>query len=185
MKTVSPIKQLGDPMLRKIAKPVAGSGIASEKISSAIKHMAAKLRSTANGIAIAAPQIGISLRIFLVLERVYKPELYYTDAPNGTARQKPKKQEEPVMVFINPKILRHSRAMKPLEEGCLSVEGKYGNVRRYEKVTVEARDEYGKKFTRGASGLFAQVIQHETDHLEGIVFVDKATALHVISPPQK
>ncbi|MBI2048403.1 MAG: peptide deformylase [Parcubacteria group bacterium] len=184
METASPIRQLGDPVLRKSAVPVAKNDIGSKKISSAIKHMSAALRGTENGVAIAAPQMGISLRIFLVLERAYKPG-HDDESPDEAEQKKAEREKEPVMVFINPKILRHSRAARLLEEGCLSVDGQFGKVRRYEKVTVEALDERGKKFTRGASGLFAQVVQHEIDHLEGIIFVDKATDLHSITSSKK
>jgi peptide deformylase len=63
-------------------------------------------------------------------------------------------------------------------EGCLSVPGKFGIVRRNEKITVEALDENGKKITRGAANFFARVLQHELDHLEGILFIDKAKILN-------
>lgn len=68
-----------------------------------------------------------------------------------------------------------------LEEGCLSVRYVYGKVLRPEKVTIEAHDENGKKFSRGFSGLLAQVVQHENDHLNGILFTDKATDIQKIS----
>ncbi len=70
-----------------------------------------------------------------------------------------------------------------LTEGCLSVTKIYGTIKRFEKVKVEAYDEKGKKFTRGASGLFSQVIQHETDHLNGFLFIDKATNLQKYEKP--
>ena len=78
------------------------------------------------------------------------------------------------MVFINPKISKLSREKEWLPEGCLSVRWLYGNTLRSKKATVTAYDENGKKFTRGASGLLAQIFQHETDHLKGVLFIDKA-----------
>ena len=69
-----------------------------------------------------------------------------------------------------------------MEEGCLSVRWLYGKVRRSEKATIRAYDEHGKRFTLGASGLIAQAFQHETDHLEGVLFVDKADHLEDVPP---
>ena len=78
------------------------------------------------------------------------------------------------MVFINPKISKLSREKEWVPEGCLSVRPLYGKTLRSKKATVVAYDENGKKFTRGASGLLAQIFQHETDHLDGILFIDHA-----------
>ena len=85
------------------------------------------------------------------------------------------------LVFINPKIVKTSKNKQELEEGCLSVRYVYGKVIRPEKASIEAYDENGKKFSRGFSGLFAQIVQHETDHLNGILFIDKAKDLQEIS----
>ena len=71
-----------------------------------------------------------------------------------------------------------------MEEGCLSVRWKYGKVMRSEKATITAYDENGKKFSRGATGLIAQIFQHETDHLDGVLFIDKADNI-VDLPPKK
>ena len=89
------------------------------------------------------------------------------------------------LVFINPRITKTSKKKNLLVEGCLSVSdpsGKliYGQVERFEKLTVEAYDASARKFTRGASELFAQVIQHELDHLNGALFTDKAKEIKKI-----
>jgi peptide deformylase len=78
------------------------------------------------------------------------------------------------LVFINPVISKLSREKHEVPEGCLSVRWLYGKTIRSKKVTVTAYDENGKKFIRGASGLLAQIFQHETDHLKGILFIDYA-----------
>ena len=78
------------------------------------------------------------------------------------------------LILINPKISRLSRKKEWIPEGCLSVRPLYGKTFRSKKATVTAYDENGKKFTRGASGLLAQIFQHETDHLNGILFIDHA-----------
>ena len=79
------------------------------------------------------------------------------------------------LVFINPVISKLSREKTWVPEGCLSVRWLYGKTYRSTKATVTAYDENGKKFVRGASGLLAQIFQHETDHLKGILFIDHAT----------
>ena len=70
-----------------------------------------------------------------------------------------------------------------MEEGCLSVRDIYGKVKRYQKATISAYDENGKKFTMGGSGLLAQVFQHECDHLEGVLFIDKAISIEKLPGP--
>ena len=80
-------------------------------------------------------------------------------------------------VCINPTVLKMSRGRSEKHEGCLSVRGKWGMVPRTEKITVRAYNERGEKFTRGASGFLAHIFQHELDHLDGILYTDKATKL--------
>ena len=78
--------------------------------------------------------------------------------------------------------VKDAKTKQALEEGCLSVRYVYGKVVRPEKVSLEAYDENGKKFVRGLSNLLAQIVQHEIDHLNGILFTDKATDLEKITP---
>jgi peptide deformylase len=118
-------------------------------------------------VAIAAPQIGESLRIFIVSGRAF-------DIEKGIYDENAKKPKSEDLVCINPKIDRLSRDKADMDEGCLSVRYLYGKVKRSKKATVTAYNESGKKFTRGGSGLLAQIFQHETDHLDGVLFIDKA-----------
>ena len=80
----------------------------------------------------------------------------------------------PSLVAINPKIVKTSRKAKLVGEGCLSVPERYGAVKRHARVTMRALDENGQEYERGAGDLLAQIFQHECDHLDGILFVDKA-----------
>jgi len=153
--------------LRKKAGEVPVDEIKTEKIQGIIKKMEKSIAENDDAIAIAAPQIGESLRIFVISEWTLSP----TDYPTG--KEGPDKSELKNMVFINPKITKISKDKKNFAEGCLSAPGIFGTVKRSEKVKVEAYDRDGKKFSRGASGLFAQAVQHELDHLDGILFVDK------------
>ena len=86
------------------------------------------------------------------------------------------------MIFINPKILKTSKEKIMADEGCLSVRWLYGKVKRSKKTLIRAYDENGKLFTLGGSGLLSQAFQHETDHLEGILFTDKVVDLEEIPP---
>ncbi len=166
------IVQNGDPILFKKAEEVSLGDIGTQKIGKIIADMKAAVDSQKDGIAIAAPQIGQSLRIFVV-------------SCNVMREADPKfKATGDHLVFINPKILRLSKKMQDIEEGCLSVRWKYGMVKRAEKATISALDEHGKPFERGASGILAQVFQHETDHLEGALFIDKARNIRDL-PPQE
>jgi peptide deformylase len=157
------IIQKENQILRPKAKEVLIKEIESKKIKNIISRMKEVLAKSKNGVAIAAPQIGESLRIFIVKKEI--------ESPNGDSISK-----RP-LVFINPVLKKISKKKQIVPEGCLSVEGVYGVVKRAEKLTVEAYDEKGKKFFRGASGLLAQIIQHEIDHLNGILFIDKAIRL--------
>ena len=162
---MTPIVQEPAAVLRQTAVAVAPSDIPSPKIQRIIKEMKVALTGEADGVAIAAPQIGHSLRIFVVAQRASK--LLTEDA-----------------VFINPEILRMGRKKEPLSEGCLSVRWKYGLVKRATSCTVKALNGEGNEFVMHGRGLLAQIFQHEVDHLNGTLFIDKATDIKDI-PPEK
>lgn len=164
------IVQKEDPILRETAQPVSLKEIGSKKLTAIITAMKKALAEEPDGVAIAAPQIGVPLRIFVVSEKVFIKK------SNETAHGD--------RVFINPEIIKLSKEKEWLEEGCLSVRWKYGEVPRALKATVRALDEQGKKFTLGGSDLLAQIFQHETDHLNGVLFTDTARNVRDI-PPQK
>lgn len=166
------IVQMGHPALHAIAKEIPADDIASSKIKKVVADMKAALDSQDDGIGLAAPQIGISLRIFLVSGKVLlEPE----DRILATEGKTITKLIPDDMIFINPVIVKESKEKKWLDgEGCLSVRWLYGKVKRSTKVTIRAYNEQGKIIERGASGLLAHIFQHEVDHLNGILFIDKA-----------
>lgn len=164
------------PVLRKTAKPVPLDAIGSKKIGDVISRMKAALKAQEDGVAIAAPQIGESLRIFVVSGKVLNKK-------NKKASEEVKEPKD--LVFINPEFTKVSKTKKMMEEGCLSVRWLYGWVERSEKATVKAYDENGKRFEKGGSGLMAQIFQHEMDHLDGILFIDKAKNLRALPPEPK
>ncbi|HLP86670.1 MAG TPA: peptide deformylase [Candidatus Paceibacterota bacterium] len=166
------IIQSGDNVLRKISKEVPVASITKPKIQKIIADMSEALDSQFDGVAIAAPQIGVSLRIFVVSGKVFDED--FINGKNLEKNYSSEKKREPNMVFINPVFKKTSQDKKLMMEGCLSVRPLYGKVRRATRATVVAYNEKGVKFTKEASGLLAHIFQHEMDHLEGILFIDKA-----------
>ena len=171
-------------VLRKKTLEIPLADISSRTIQQLIKAMQETLARTPDGVGLAAPQVGESLRLFIVSEEA--EEIDRTEATRkneeSESNTEPRelayeKRPWQYYVFINPVVKRISRKKLKGPEGCLSVPGVFGPVERSEKITVEAYDEHGNKFTRGASGFFARVVQHELDHLDGVLFIDKAEKL--------
>jgi peptide deformylase len=175
---MSIIVQNGDEVLRKISKEVPILSINKPKIQEVLKKMSEALHLQNDGVAIAAPQIGESLRIFVVSGRVFDKDFINGNIP--VERLEYKKTLNKDMVFINPILKKISKDRKLMSEGCLSVRPLYGKVRRATRATVEAYDQDGVKFEKDASGLLAHIFQHEIDHLDGILFIDKAKDLQEI-----
>lgn len=140
------IVQLGDETLRKKSFEVTAF---DEKLHQLLDDMKDTLIK-ANGAGLAAPQVGVLRRVFVV----FVDGIYYE--------------------CINPKIVSQSGTQDG-EEGCLSVRGKFGLVRRPNFVTIKAFDRFGKPFTVKAKGFLARAFCHENDHLDGIIYIDKAT----------
>lgn len=141
------IRYLGDPVLRKKARKV-------ERISAKTRETIERMWVTmydANGIGLAAPQIGLSQRIIVVDSR----------------------EEGEKFALINPEIVQFSTETTPLEEGCLSIPGVEGEVHRPARVRVVGLTPEGRKVSIEATGLFAKIFQHEIDHLDGILFIDR------------
>lgn len=167
------IIQKGDPLLNSVAKEVSIEKIKTPEIRNIIKEMKKSLSKEESGVAIAAPQIGESLRIFVVSGKIFKD----TEDENAPTL--------PDLVFINPTIEKSSSTKKEVDEGCLSVRRWFGKVERTVKTTVRAYNQKGEIFERGGSGLLAQIFQHEMDHLNGILFTQKAKELHEMKPHEE
>jgi peptide deformylase len=176
------ILQKEEKVLRLVAKKVPVSEIKTAKTIRILQEMSAALKSQSDGVAIAAPQIGYSLRIFLVSGKVFQSDFLIERENSERNNQKEIAQTAPDRVFINPKIEKLSREKDWLPEGCLSVRPLFGKILRSQKATVTAYDAEGKKFTLGGPGLLAQIFQHETDHLDGILFIDKAKDIEAEKP---
>lgn len=165
------IVQTGHPALHRTADEIPPDQIRSPRIQATIQEMIRALESQADGVGLAAPQIGVSLRIFVVAGFVFD-RLKKTV---GTPHQ----------IFINPVIVKESKEKKWMDgEGCLSVRWLYGKVKRATRVTLQWHDHTGELQSRGASGLLAHIFQHEVDHLNGIIFTEKAKDLQEFDPEE-
>jgi peptide deformylase len=142
-----------DPRLRQVAQPIAE---VTDEVRTLIEDMAETMYDAA-GCGLAATQVGVDKRLFII----------------DTAGED---QPSDLKVFINPEIVELTGAQK-WEEGCLSFPGATEEIRRAEKVRVRALDELGKPFELEADGLLAVAIQHENDHLNGVLMIDKLSAL--------
>lgn len=158
------IHEFGNPILRRKAKRLTAAEIRSDKIQTLIHDMRTMLISKKLGIGLAAPQIGepVALSVIAVRPTKHRPAVKKFD-----------------LVIINPKITKYIGKPRQMWEGCISSgSGKanlFAKVPRYNQVELSYLDEHGQKQTKQFSGLPAQVIQHETDHLNGVLFVDKVT----------
>ena len=140
------IVKLGEDILRQKAQPVA-------EVNDEIRQLAEDMFETmieADGVGLACPQIGKNLRMFVLI------------ADDDVRR-----------VFINPQIIKTSEELGDYDEGCLSIPQVYETITRPLAVTVQALNEKGRPFTLDADGLLARIIQHEYDHLEGILYIDR------------
>ena len=143
------IYKLGEEVLREKCVDVKPEEI-NDEFRATLNEMFETME-TANGVGLAAPQVGIAKRFFVVVA-----------------------DDEIRRVFINPVITKTSNDLVDYEEGCLSIPGFYENIKRPSKVSVVALNEQGKQFVlEEAEGLLARVIQHENDHLDGILYIDR------------
>jgi peptide deformylase len=156
MPELMPIMQLGEPILRQTADWVENTQ--DEGIQKLIDDLCVTVNQ-AHGVGIAAPQVAASYRLFIVASR---PNLRYPHAP----------VMEPT-AMINPRIIAHSSEIVKGWEGCLSVPGIRGLVPRYEAICVSYTDRHGKLQKQDFTGFVARIFQHEYDHLDGVLFVDR------------
>ncbi|XP_055532567.1 peptide deformylase, mitochondrial-like [Wyeomyia smithii] len=160
------VTQIGDPVLRKKADPVPPEMAKSPEVQYLIKSMVNVMRKF-SCVGLAAPQIGISLRI-LVMEFKEKLKDEYT-----SAEYKIKEMETlPLTVFINPELKVLNYEKKTFPEACQSVRGYSGEVARYSEVLLRGVDENGSEKELALKGWNARIAQHEMDHLDGIVYTD-------------
>lgn len=171
---IYPIRYYGDPVLRKVARPVTSFG---DELQTLSQDMLETMYD-ANGVGLAAPQIGLSKRLFVALQiEPLEDEEEPDDAEDlSTLSPEEKRKRWGVVaehVMVNPEVTRRSGEQFG-QDGCLSVPGLFvSEMRRDEEVTVRFQDVAGEPHELEAEGHFAHVIQHELDHLDGVLFFDR------------
>lgn len=163
---ILPITAYGNPVLRKVAKPI-------EKDHEGLEKLLKDMRETmdnASGVGLAAPQIGKAIRIFLVDTTPFADD-------EDLSEEERKFLGEFNKVFINPQIIEETGEEWAFSEGCLSIPDIREDVFRQETVTIKYLDENFNEHTDTLSGIAARVVQHEYDHIEGILFTDKLSSL--------
>ena len=161
MSVILPVAQRGEDILRLKAARVADTEFNSDWLMQLASAMIATMLER-SGVGIAAPQVYISKRVIIVASR---PNLRYPDAPEMDA-----------VVMVNPEILEFSQAMTLGEEGCLSVPNERGQVQRAQSIKVLYHTLTGEVMESTFEGFPARIVQHEIDHLNGILFVDRLSA---------
>lgn len=165
--TILKIVQAGDPVLRQRARELTPEEISSPEVKALIERMRDTMRDTP-GVGLAAPQVGVGLRVVVVEDRAeYQAGL---SAEELAARER---KPVPFHVLINPKLVVEDPTPAEFFEGCLSASGYAALVRRARGVRVEALDENGKPVSLSARGWYARILQHEVDHLEGTLYLDR------------
>ena len=163
---ILPIRAIGDPVLKKVAKDIAPGHAGLEQL---IADMYETMYE-ASGVGLAAPQVGQSIRLFIV------------DASPFAEDEELDKEERDYLktlkrVFINPYIVEEEGEEWPFEEGCLSIPGIREEVKRQPTIVLQWQDEEFKDHEEEFTGFAARVIQHEHDHLDGKLFIDKLPVL--------
>lgn len=141
------------PILHQRTQEVSAEELSKPEFAQLLLDMEETMKKH-NGVGLAAPQIGKSIRFTII------------------------KTEDGTLPLVNPKIIRRSLTKEVMEEGCLSIPGVYGDVKRSKLVKVVAQDMDGNRIKFSAKGMFARVIQHEVDHLNGMLFIDKAIKIN-------
>jgi peptide deformylase len=155
---IYPIYAYGQPVLKKKAESV--------ELNDDIKKLVADMYKTmyhCRGVGLAAPQIGLSKRVFVIDSSML----------NDDDERKDKKEEGVKETFINAEMLTENGGIKPYEEGCLSIPMVYGNVDREQTIRIRYYNDNFELVEKEFTGFTARVIQHEYDHIEGILFIDK------------
>jgi peptide deformylase len=164
---VLPIREMGDPVLRQVARAVTPEELAAAEVQGLIDDMIETMRD-ADGAGLAAPQVGVPLRIAVIEVRPGNPRYPY-------------KPPIPLTVIVNPELAPLDDATFATNEGCLSMPNVRGDLKRYENVGVRYLDRDGEPHEETRRGLTAGTFQHEVDHLDGILFVDRMADLSSLS----
>ncbi len=161
------IARLGHPVLRQTAVPVEEMEIRTAAFAQFVDDMIDTMRES-DGVGLAAPQVYASKRVVII--EVKGPHPRYPNQP-----------EVPLTVLVNPQVISHSSELEEDWEGCLSIPDLRGRVPRWQSVEIRALDRAGSPIELKAGGFFARVIQHELDHLDGIMFLERMSDLRTLT----
>lgn len=159
-------------ILHQSSSPLDISELENPELRELISDMKIILEGREDGLAISAPQVGDLRRLFVVAPRAFA---YHQ---HGNDWDEDELSAFTFSSYINPKIINRSQKTETVEEGCLSIPNTFGPVERPTQVSISYLDEHGQKKKRGAGGLLARIFQHEIDHLNGILFTDKAKEVY-------
>jgi peptide deformylase len=162
-----PVAEIGDPVLRARASEVSPEAIATPDFQALVQRMIATMRA-APGVGLAAPQVGVPLRVIVLEDRAE-----YVSRLTEEERQERGRAPFEVRVLVNPVLRTAGGERATFFEGCLSVPGFVALVERASEVEVEALDETGVARTWRVKGWPARILQHEVDHLDGTLYVDR------------
>jgi peptide deformylase len=165
--SILPIRELGDPVLREVAREVSAGELAGKEVQRLIDDMIETMRD-GDGAGLAAPQVGVPLRIAVIEVREGNPRYPY-------------KPPIPLTVIVNPELRPLDPVTFATNEGCLSMPNLRGDLERFENIAVRYLDREGAPHEETWRGLTAGTFQHETDHLDGILFVDRMVDLSSLS----
>jgi peptide deformylase len=178
------IVTLPDPVLRRKARPVA---VFDKALQALVDDMIETMRD-APGVGLAAPQVGISDRL-IVVEYAEPPEEGESSPEPGHNGDKPATEPKPVKpklyVMANPEIVKASEEVVSGVEGCLSIPGLVGEVERFAAIHVKGQNRRGQPMKVKAEGWLARIFQHEIDHINGVVFPDRATRVWQPAPEEQ
>lgn len=161
------IVQAGDPVLRQQARPLTKEEISSPSLQQLIELMRDTMRE-APGVGLAAPQIGVPIQLAVIEDRAE-----YIEGLSAEELEARQHEEIPFHVIINPKLSFTDDSTVEFFEGCLSLEGFSAIVDRAVNVHVECLNERGEEITINAHGWYARILQHEIDHLNGTLYIDR------------
>jgi len=161
------IAQAGEVVLRQIARPLTREEVVSAPVQDLLELMRQTMYD-APGVGLAAPQIGLALQLAVIEDR----EQYLKDVPAELLASR-ERRPVPFLVLINPRIVEYSDEKVEFFEGCLSVSGFSALVSRSRRVAVEFLDDNAEPRRIEASGWFARILQHEIDHLNGCLYIDR------------
>ncbi len=166
------IVTLPDPVLRKKARPI---NKIDKDLQTLVDDMVDTMRD-APGVGLAAPQVGLSEQLIVV---------EYADPPEAKEGEEPKEVKPKLYIMINPEIIKTSTETELGVEGCLSIPGLVGEVERFSEIQVKGLNRRGQPMKVKAKGWLARIFQHEIDHLNGVVFPDRATKVWKPEPEEE